>query len=337
MPASTFSLNLFEHSDPGKILVVDSHPYSRLVAVDQLQPQGYEVREADGSSDIQQDVLKDPPDLILLDIALPTEDGFEVCSRLKLEPSTSRIPVILVAVADEPRLRQQSHAVGADGFLSKPLERAILLPEVERQIQQKRLQEWLEQLQQVLFLISQTVESRGSAADNPDIALDWLARHFGEYLQLSPLEISELIFAAHLHDIGMVAVSDVILLKREKLTEEERKTIEQHVLIGEKISQPLQSRRGISQIIRHHHERWDGSGYPDGLKGSEIPWLAQVFQILDIYNALTSERPYKQALSKAKALDILAEEAAKGWRNPQLVQQFADFICQSEGFNGDRT
>jgi putative two-component system response regulator len=233
-----------------------------------------------------------------------------------------------MTVADEPRLRLQSQAVGADGFLSKPLERAILLPEVERQIQQKRLQEWLEQLQQVLFLISQTVESRCSEEENPDIVLDWLAHHFGEYLQLSPLEISELIFAAHLHDIGMVAVSDTILLKRDKLTEKERKTIERHVLIGEKIFQPLQICRGIAQIIRHHHERWDGSGYPDGLKGSEIPWLAQVFQILDIYDALTSKRSYKQALSKAEALNILTEEAAKGWRNPELVQQFDDFICQ---------
>lgn len=326
MPARTFSTNLFHHSDPGKVLIVDGHPYSRLMAVEQLKPQGYQVKEADGTSDILQDVLKYTPDLILLDIALPSHDSFEICSRLKHQSSTSTIPIILTAVSDEPRLRLQSQSVGADGFLSKPLERAILLPEVERQIQQKRLQEWLEQLQQVLILISQTVENRCSAGESPDIALDWLARHFGEYLQLSPLEISELIFAAHLHDIGMMAVPDAILMKQEKLTEAERKSIEQHVLIGEKISQPLQNRRGISQIIRHHHERLDGSGYPDGLKGSDIPWLAQVFQILDIYHALTSKRPYKQALSQAEALNILAEEAAKGWRNPELVQQFADFL-----------
>jgi putative two-component system response regulator len=325
-------MNLFEHSDPGKILVVDSHPYSRLMAVDQLQPQGYKVREADGSSDILQDVMTHAPDLVLLDITSSSGDGFEACSRLKHERNTSTIPVILMAVADEPKLRRQSQAAGADGFLSKPLERAILLPEVERQIQQKRLQDSLEQLQQVLFLISQTVESRCSEEDNPDIVLDLLARHFGQYLQLSLLEISELTFAARLHDIGMVAVPDAILLKRDRLTEEERKVIEQHVLVGEKIFQPLQNHRGVAQIIRHHHERWDGSGYPDGLQGSEIPWLAQVFQILDIYNALTSKRPYKQPLSQAEALKVLAAEAAKGWRNPELVQQFTDFICQSKSY-----
>ncbi len=104
----------------------------------------------------------------------------------------------------------------------------------------------------------------------------------------------------------------------------------QHVLIGEKICQPLRSMQGVIPIIRHHHERWDGSGYPDGLIGENIPYLAQVFQIIDIYDALTSERPYKLAFSPEEALAVMQEETAKGWRNPQLMQQFEEFIRNSK-------
>ena len=133
-------------------------------------------------------------------------------------------------------------------------------------------------------------------------------------------------WGGYLHDIGKVGIPDAVLLKTGKLTPQEWEIMRQHVLIGEKICQPLRTMRGVIPIIRHHHERWDGSGYPDGLMGDEIPYLAQVFQIIDIYDALTSERPYKKALSSKEALSTLAEEVDKGWRNPKLVQQFTEFI-----------
>ncbi|PLZ80864.1 two-component system response regulator, partial [Fischerella thermalis WC217] len=131
-------------------------------------------------------------------------------------------------------------------------------------------------------------------------------------------------------DIGKVGIPDSVLLKKGKLTPEEWNIMRQHVLIGEKICQPLRSMQGVIPIIRHHHERWDGSGYPDGLIGENIPYLAQVFQIIDIYDALTSERPYKLAFSPEEALAVMQEETAKGWRNPQLMQQFEEFIRNSK-------
>ena len=105
--------------------------------------------------------------------------------------------------------------------------------------------------------------------------------------------------------------------------------MKQHVVIGEKICQPLRTMWGVIPIIRHHHERWDGSGYPDRLVGDEIPYLAQVFQLIDIYDALTSERPYKRALTPEEALEVMAEETSKGWRNPILMQQFREFVLLS--------
>lgn len=322
------AVNIFGSADPAKILVVDDSSFSRLMAIDLLRPKGYQILECDGTTDVVASVLAHSPDLILLDVILPFQNGFEVCQQLKQDQRTKGIPVILMTVAEDNQVLAKSQEVCADGFLSKPLERMLLLPKVELLIQSKRLKEWLEQMQQVLFLLAQAIEGRYADREESDPRLDKLAQSFGEYLQLSPLEINDLILATYLHDIGTVAIPDAVLMKKGKLTEEERELIKRHVLIGEKICQPMQSRQGVAQIIRHHHERWDGSGYPDGLRGDEIPWLAQVFQILDIYDALTSQRPHKQALSSEEALAIIAEETAKGWRNPELVGQFTAFIQQ---------
>ena len=319
-------MDIFGSSEAAKILVIDDRPLSRVMAVDLLSANGYDVIEHDGISDIFTTIITASPDLILMDLKMPNYNGFDICQELKQNPDTRSIPIILMSVADDNKSRIKSQEVMADAFMSKPLESMILLPEVELLIQRKRLSEWLEQMQKVLFLISQALEKRYLPEGKSGIRFDKLAQGFGEYLNLSPVEISDLILASHLHDIGTVAIPDAVMMKQGKLNEEERELIKNHVLIGEEICKPMQNRRGIAQIIRHHHERWDGSGYPDGLIGESIPKLAQIFQILDIYEALTSHRPYKQPYSNQEALNIITEEAEKGWRNVKLVQQFVAFM-----------
>ena len=319
-------MDIFGSSEAAKILVIDDRPLSRVMAVDLLSANGYDVIEHDGISDIFTTIITASPDLILMDLKMPNYNGFDICQELKQNPDTRSIPIILMSVADDNKSRIKSQEVMADAFMSKPLESMILLPEVELLIQRKRLSEWLEQMQKVLFLISQALEKRYLPEGKSGIRFDKLAQRFGEYLNLSPVEISDLILASHLHDIGTVAIPDAVMMKQGKLNEEERELIKNHVLIGEEICKPMQNRRGIAQIIRHHHERWDGSGYPDGLIGESIPKLAQIFQILDIYEALTSHRPYKQPYSNQEALNIITEEAEKGWRNVKLVQQFVAFM-----------
>ncbi len=318
------------NSEPPKVLVVDDHPFSRMTAVDLLSLDGYEVLEAENSSSVMNCVLDDNPDLILLDAMMPQMDGFELCKLLKHDERTRQIPVILITVSDDREAHLKCIEAGGDDFLPKPLERLALSTRVKSLIQQKWLNEGLDQTEQVLFSLAKAIENRYSDSDNSSARLAALAKAFGEYLQLPPIDIENLMYAAHLHDIGTVGIPDAVLLKKGELTAQEREMIRQHVLIGEKICQPMRNRRGVLPIIRHHHERWDGSGYPDGLAGSKIPFLAQVFQILDIYDALTSERPHKQALTAAQALEIIAEETAKGWRNPQLAEQFRAFIRASE-------
>jgi putative two-component system response regulator len=257
---------------------------------------------------------------------MPGMDGFEVCRRLKQDEQTRLIPVIFVTALDDRRARLKGIEAGGDDFLTKPFDQLELSARVRSLVRQKRLNEDLDHAEQVLFSIARTVESRDPNTGDHCQRLVEYGRAFGEYLGLSRSEIRDLTWGGYLHDIGKVGIPDAILLKPGRFTLDEWEIMKQHVVIGEQICKPLRTMRGVLPIIRHHHERWDGSGYPDGLKGNEIPLLAQVFQIIDIYDALTSERPYKQALSSAEAIAILEEETAKGWRNPDLVTKFKQFV-----------
>lgn len=323
-------MNAIVNSEPAKILVIDEHPHSRLAVKDLLSLDGYEVIEADDNCNITDNVVKKQPDLILLDVMMPQMEGFEVCQQLKQDERTSTIPIIFMTVAEDHKLRRRCTQVGGDDVLTKPIERLKLSNRVKSLIEQKRLYEGLDQIEQVLFAIARAIENRYPNNGNSCARLATLADSFGKYLQLPFSALQNLRYAAYLHDIGTVSIPDEIMLKKGELTPEEREIIQQHVLIGEEICQQLPNRRGVLPIIRHHHERWDGTGYPDGLIGNEIPWLAQIFQILDIYVALTSERPHKKIYSPREAIAIITEEASKGWRNPQLVNELTDFIYSRE-------
>ncbi|WP_414570158.1 two-component system response regulator [Nostoc sp. CCY 9925] len=318
--------------DPPKVLVVDDHAASRMTAVALLGMEGYEVIEADSGSIVVGLVTQKQPDLILLDVMMPGMDGFEVCQLLKQDEQTRLIPVIFITALNDRRSRIRGIEVGGDDFLTKPFDRVELAARVKSLVRQKRLNEDLDHAEQVLFSIAMSIESRDPNTGGHCERLVKLGQAFGEYLNLSRYQIRDLMWGGYLHDIGKVGIPDAVLLKKGQLTPEDWQIMRQHVLIGEKICQPLRSMRGVIPIIRYHHERWDGSGYPDRLKGDEIPYLAQVFQLIDIYDALTSERPYKEAMTTQEALSVMLKEADSGWRNPKLVQQFAEFIhcCQEK-------
>jgi len=318
-------VNGFDSELP-KVLVVDDHAASRMTAVALLTMEGYEVIEAESGSIAVELVAQKQLDLILLDVMMPGMDGFEVCQIIKQNEPTRLIPVIFITALNDRRSRIRGIEVGADDFLTKPFDRVELAARVKSLVRQKRLNEDLDHAEQVLFSVARAIESRDPNTGDHCERLVTLGKAFGEYLNLSRNQIRDLMWGGNLHDIGKVGIPDAVLLKKGTLTPEDWQVMRQHVLIGEKICQPLRSMRGVIPIIRHHHERWDGSGYPDGLKGDDIPYLAQVFQIIDIYDALTSERPYKKAFSREEALSVIIEETNSGWRNPQLIQQFTEFI-----------
>ncbi|MGV0027617.1 response regulator [Phormidesmis priestleyi] len=313
-----------------KILVVDDHPSSRMTAVALLSIEGYDVVEAESGPAALAQVLATNPDLILLDVMMPGMDGYEVCRRLKEDEHTRLTPVVFVTALDDRRARLRGIEAGGDDFLTKPFDQLELSARVKSLIRQKRLNEDLDHAEKVLFSIARAVESRDPNTGDHCERLVLRGKAFGEFLGLPRPQVRDLMWGGYLHDIGKVGIPDAVLLKQGKLTSDEWDIMQQHVLIGEKICQPLRTMRGVVPIIRHHHERWDGSGYPDGLVEAEIPHLAQIFQVIDIYDALTSERPYKKAFSPEEALKIIAEETSKGWRNPALVVKFTEFIRATE-------
>lgn len=316
----------YSNSEQSKILVVDDHPSSRMTAVALLCVEGYEVLEAESGPKALDIVQEVPPDLILLDVMMPGMDGFEVCRRLKENEHTRLIPIIFITALNDRRSRLKGIEAGGDDFLSKPFDQLELSARVKSLVHQKQLNEDLDHAEKVLFSIASTIESRDPNTGDHCDRLIQRGEQFGRFLNLTRSDIRNLMWGAYLHDIGKVGIPDNVLLKQGKLSAEEWQIMKQHVIIGEQICKPLRTMRGVLPIIRHHHEKWDGSGYPDGLKGDEIPYLAQIFQLIDVYDALTSERPYKKALSPQESLKVMMSETHKGWRNPELMAKFAEFI-----------
>jgi putative two-component system response regulator len=314
---------------PPCVLVVDDHAPSRMTAIALLAVDGYQVEQADCGHSALSRVAQHQPDLVLLDVMMPGIDGYEVCRQLKQDDNTRLIPVVFITALGDRDARLKGIEAGGDDFLTKPFDQLELSARVRSLIHQKRLNEDLDHAEKVLFSIARTIESRDPNTGDHCDRLVTLARNFGDYLQLAPHHIRNLAWAGYLHDIGKVGIPDAVLLKTGPLSPAERAIMEQHVLIGEAICRPLRTMRGVVPIIRHHHERWNGTGYPDRLAGESIPRLAQIFQLIDIFDALTHARPYKPAFSVAESLAILEQEVAAGWRDPVLVRQFIMFVHQS--------
>lgn len=312
--------------------MVDDHAPSRMTAVALLSVEGYQVEQAHRGQSALSRVYQHQPDLILLDVMLPGLDGYEVCRQLKENDDikenddTRLIPVVFITALGDREAKLRGIEAGGDDFLTKPFDQLELSARVKSLIHQKRLNEDLDHAEKVLFSIARTIESRDPNTGDHCDRLVSLGHVFGEYLGLSPTHIQDLTWAGYLHDIGKVGIPDAALLKTGPFTVAERTIMEQHVAIGEDICRPLRTMQGVLPIIRHHRERWNGSGYPVGLAGTAIPRLAQVFQLIDIFDALTHERPYKSAFSIEESLQIMRHEVEKGWRDPALVAQFEAFV-----------
>ena len=318
-------VNTYSNLPTAKILIIDENPLSRMTASDLLQLDGYEIVEVEDPASAFKSAAEQQPDLILLNAVTRKLDSFTLCRQLKESYSTANIPIVFTTLTSNREERIKAMEAGGSDVLVKPLNRIELSTRVKSLVEHKRINDGLNQTEQVLFTIAKAIERRSTTKDG-GVRVSGMVKSFAQFLNLTKAEIDDLVFAAHLHDIGTIVVPDAVMLKTGELTAEERELIRQHVLIGEEICQPLRNRRGILPIVRHHHEKWDGTGYPDGLAQTDIPYLAQIFQVIDIYDALTSDRPHKQAYTPEAALEIMQSESQKGWRNPQLIEQFTLFI-----------
>ena len=310
----------------GTILVADDQAANRELLEELLTTQGFKViTVADGAA-LLHELTRVPVDLILLDVMMPHLTGFEVCQRVKNNPDTYLIPVILITALSDKQDRIEGIQAGADDFLTRPVDRAELLARVGSLLKLKHRTDELERAESVLFTLAQSIEGKDPYTHGHCERLSNYSARLGEHLGLAKDQIVALHRAGVVHDVGKIAVPDAILLKPGKLSEQEWNLMREHPVVGERICAPLKSFRLVLPIIRHHHEKLDGSGYPDGLRGDAIPITARILQIVDVYDALTTERPYKHAFSITDALQTMKEEVAKGWWDPHIFEQFEQLM-----------
>jgi putative two-component system response regulator len=308
------------------ILVADDSEANRELLSELLNAEGYTVvLAADGKQALER-VASDSIDLALLDVVMPRPTGFEVCQAIKSKPETRLIPVILLTSLNSDADRIHGIMCGADDFLNKPVNKHELLARVHSLMRLKHFTDELDNAETVLFSLALSIEAKDPYTEGHCDRLSKYSVALGEKLGL-PQDLRVALRRGGLvHDIGKLAVPESILLKPGPLTPEERKIMEKHTIDGERICAPLRSFRHVLPIIRHHHEKWDGSGYPDGLKGEKIPLTARILQVTDIYDALTTDRPYRKALPLEKALAIMREEVKRGWWDASLMNELEALV-----------
>lgn len=318
-----------------RILIVDDHAAARLALTTLLRREGFEVHETSSGDEALAQCPTFRPDLILLDIVMPGMSGFEVCRRIKATPETRLTPVVLITGLSETEDRIKGINAGADDFLSKPIDMNELLARTRSLIRLKQYTDELENAESVLFTLAHSIEARDPYTGGHCERLSEMSAQLGERLKLPEEQIKALRRAGIVHDIGKVVVPDSILLKTDPLSPQDMEVMKKHPVVGEHICKPMRTFRLVLPIIRHHHEHRDGSGYPDGLRGDQIPVTASILQIVDVYDALTTTRPYRQASTPSEALEIMNQESMKGWWDPDLVKAFREMILDGQNGNGN--
>ncbi len=310
------------------VLVVDADPRRCADWEALLSQQGYVVISARNGEAALTLCPRLLPDLVLLFDLLPDMHGLEVCRRLKADPRNRLTPIIIHAAAGKASEASLAVSAGADDFWGRPPTPWEALSRVHSLLQLKTYID--EEAESVLFSLAQTVEARDPFEGAHCMRVSNNAVRFGRSLGLSQNDLEALRIGGWLHDIGKIGIPDAILSKPGPLDPEESKIVKQHPIVGEQICAPLKSLRNVLPLIRHHHERMDGSGYPDSLRGEQIPLTVRALQIVDICDALTSDRSYRRNLSLPLALIVLYEEADRGWLDGDLVSQFASLVVGSE-------
>jgi putative two-component system response regulator len=308
-----------------KVLAVDDNRANLRLLQAFLSTVDCEVVTAcDGEAALAKVELENP-DLVLLDVNMPGIDGFEVCRRMKRSPATRLIPVVMITALSGTDDRVRALEAGADDFMTKPVERVELVARVKSALRQKNLYDKLDSAERVIYALAAAVEAKDSYTEAHTERVARLSKQIGATLGLGPDDLDALYRGGLVHDIGKIGIPDSMLLKPGPLDADETTRMREHPLIGERIVRPLNSAVGLLPIIRHHHERVDGKGYPDGLAGDDIPLLARIVSVCDAYDALVSERPYREGLSTESALRVLARGAGSQW-DRRLVALLTDLV-----------
>lgn len=307
-----------------RILVVDDYEVNLTGLRRMLEYAGYDVVTASDGHEALQQVRAQRPDLVLMDVLMPGMSGVAACATMKKDEATRLTPVVLISGLQERDTRLEGLEAGADDFLSKPVDPEELYTRVRSLIRLKRLTDELDHAEALFLILGRVIEARDPYTEGHCERLAEYATALGARLGLPQTDIDALYRGAFLHDIGKIGIPDRILLKKGTLTKAEVAHMRQHPVIGDELCRTVRSLEAVRPIVRHHHERVDGCGYPDGLSGRDVPLLACIVSVVDVFDALTTHRPYRKALPFDTAYQMMRDHAMRGWTDPALVESFVD-------------
>jgi putative two-component system response regulator len=305
------------------VLVVDDEEDVRVVLRRLLERDGCGVLLATNGVSALEAVAERQPDIVLLDVGMPGDlNGFDVCRRLRADPATRLLPVVIITGFHARADRLLGIEAGADDLLTKPFDHDELLTRVRSLVRLKRYTDDFDSAASIVMTLASMIEARDGYGDGHCHRMANYATRIGRALSLDEAQVRTLYRGAFLHDIGMLTIPEAVLQKPATLSPEEWTLMRSHTIAGDRLCSNLRSLQAVRPIVRHHHERLDGAGYPDGLSGDQVPLLAQIVGIVDTYEALTAPRPYQQAVSPEGAFTVLRQHVRRGWRRGDLVDTF---------------
>jgi putative two-component system response regulator len=318
-------LRLAEQRRRQRVLVVDDEPVNSGLLEAYLEPLGCQVEIASHGAEALEMIERAAPDLVLTDAMMPGMNGFDLCEGIKSRAGGQLLPVVMVTALNQTSDRVRALEAGADDFLAKPVDKLEVQARVRSLLRIKAIYDELDDTETVIFALAQAVDAKDSYTEAHTERVASRARLLGATAGLQGKDLDDLYRGGMIHDIGKIGVPDAILLKPGPLDADETAIMRRHPAIGEQIARPLRSAANLLDIIRHHHENFDGTGYPDGIAGEEIPLLARIVAISDAYDAMISDRPYRRGMATEKAAAILRERAGLQW-DPTLVPLFLGAI-----------
>jgi putative two-component system response regulator len=308
---------------PATVLVVDDYE-ANLSGLRAFLEKDYSVVTTTSGNEAIRIARDASPDAVLLDVVMPDISGLDVCAELKQDAGTRLIPVVLMSGRGDRHTRIAGIAAGADDFLDKPIDTEELRARIGSLVRVKRMTDELESAEGFVLALGGVIEARDPGTEGHCERLSKYATALGADLGLDVADLDTLQRGAFLHDIGKIGIPDQLLLKKTRLTAREYEVMKRHPLIGDDLCRPVKSLEPVRPIVRHHHERLDGRGYPDRLCGDRIPLVAQIVTVVDVFDALTSDRPYRRALPFQAALRTMRREAREGAYSLDLVERLAD-------------
>ncbi|MEA2344872.1 MAG: cyclic di-GMP phosphodiesterase [Thermoanaerobaculia bacterium] len=327
-PAPVASRHMRPRPAPAaRVLCVDDNPINRELVAASVAGAGFHVSFAENGAEAVEIIDRDGIDIVLLDLLMPVQDGSETLRLLRADPRHLFLPIIVLTAHGGGSMRQEAIVAGADDFIAYPLNRVELITRIRSLLRIKDFHSDLEQTYSVICALALALEAKDQYTRGHSQRVGDLSRTFALHLGLGDAAGERVRVAGLLHDIGKIAVPESLLNKQGPLTRDEFLRVIDHPVIGEEMVRPLLTMSAVLQLIRHHHERYDGRGYPDGLSGEAIPYEVRLLSIVDAYDALTSHRSYRPApLSHTAALETLRREAAGGKWDPVMVDQFVRML-----------